>query len=251
MINFYVMTLFPEMVENGLNVSILKRAKEAGRLGFEAINIRDYTLDKHMKVDDYPYSGGAGMLMNPDPIVRCHNAVMDKIPEERKGKVRTIYLSPAGRMFNQDMARDFAKSEDLIFICGHYEGIDQRAIDMVVTDEVSIGDYVLTGGELAAMVMIDSISRMVSGVLHNDVSAETETFSGNLLEYPQYTHPEIYEGRRVPPVLLSGNHKLIDEWKRTQSLVRTRERRPDLFEKVELSKQDKKLLKKYDEETGV
>jgi tRNA (guanine37-N1)-methyltransferase len=174
---------------------------------------------------------------------------MQEIPEDKRALTRTVYLSPTGRTFNQKIARELSLNDNLIFLCGHYEGIDERALEMTVTDEISIGDYVLTGGELAAMVIIDTVSRLIPGVLHNDESALTESFSDNLLEYPQFTHPEEYEGRHVPEVLLSGNHKLIDEWKREQSLIRTRKLRPDLFEKVELTKADKKFLKKYNEES--
>ena len=193
---FYIMTLFPDMVMDGLNTSIIGRAMDKGLLDIEAVNIRDYAFNKHNSVDDYPYGGGAGMLMQAEPVYQCYEAVKKKIeakallsdPGTRKSP-RVIYLSPQGKTFNQTMAEEFAQEEDLVFLCGHYEGIDERVLNEVVTDYVSIGDYVLTGGELPAMIMIDAISRLVPGVLHNDVSAEFESFQDNLLEYPQYSRP--------------------------------------------------------------
>lgn len=225
--NFYVMTLFPEMIKNIVGESILGRAISKGLIGVEAINIRDYTLDKHKKVDDYLYGGGAGMLMQAQPIHSCHGAIKEKIGKE---KVRTIYVTPQGKTFNQEMANEFAKEEDLIFLCGHYEGVDERALELTCTDFVSIGDYVLTGGELPAVILIDAIARLVPGVLNNSDSAAGESFSDGLLEYPQYTRPEFYEGMRVPEILLSGNHAKIEKWKLEESLRRTKERRPELYE---------------------
>lgn len=225
---FHVLTLFPEMIMDGLHTSILGRAMEKGCIRAEAVNIRDYTLDKHQKVDDYTYGGGAGMLMQAQPVYDCTMAVLDGIKER---KVRVIYVTPQGSVFNQSMAEEFSKEEDLIFLCGHYEGIDERALEEVVTDYVSIGDYVLTGGELPAMVMIDAIARLVPGVLSNDESAQTESFGNGLLEYPQYSRPQVWREKEVPPVLLSGNHKLIEEWRLEQSIERTKCRRPDLYEK--------------------
>lgn len=238
---FHVMTLFPEMIENGLNTSILGRAVQKGIISFEAVNIRDYTQDKHGKVDDYPYGGGAGMLIQAQPVFDAYQAITDNL----SAKPRTIYLTPQGRTFNQKMARELAQEEDLIFLCGHYEGVDERVLEEIVTDYVSIGDYVLTGGELPVMVMIDAISRMVPGVLNNDVSAETETFHNDLLEYPQYTRPEIWHEKKVPQVLLSGNHKNITAWRLEQSVEKTKERRPDLYKKY-CKKQEiiKRLSKK-------
>lgn len=259
--NFYVMTLFPEMIINGLNTSITGRAIEKGLIKLEAVNIRDYTHDKHNHVDDYPYGGGAGMVMQAQPVYDCYTDIIKKISErtsqgiagEGNGtgeyisvKPRVIFLTPAGKTFNQQMARELASEENLVFLCGHYEGIDQRVLDMTVTDNVSIGDYVLTGGELPAMVMIDAISRHVRGVLNNDISAETESFTDNLLEYPQYTRPEEFMGVKVPKVLLSGHHANIERWRRNQSLIRTYETRPDMFEKVELDKKDRKFLMEND-----
>lgn len=238
---FHVMTLFPDMIENGLNTSILGRAASKGLLEFNTVNIRDYTQDKHGKVDDYPYGGGAGMLIQAQPVFDAYQNVLG----EKKRKIRTIYLTPQGRTFDQKFAKELAQEEELVFLCGHYEGVDERVLEEIVTDYVSIGDYVLTGGELPVMVMIDAISRMVPGVLNNDVSAETETFHKDLLEYPQYTRPEVWHEKTVPEVLLSGNHKKIIEWRLEQSVERTKNRRPDLYAKYQ-QKQEviKRLLKK-------
>ena len=238
--NYHILTLFPVMVLDGLNTSIIGRATKKGLLSIEAINIRDYTKEKHGHVDDAPYGGGAGMVMQPAPVCDAYEALCEKIGK----RPRVLYMTPQGRVFNQKIAEELSKEEDLVFLCGHYEGIDERALEMIVTDYLSIGDYVLTGGELPAMVMIDCISRLVPGVLNNDVSAEIESFHDNLLEYPQYTRPEVYEGRQVPEVLLSGHHKKIEEWRREQSIKRTLERRPDLLEDAVLSKKEKIYLAK-------
>lgn len=227
---FHVLTLFPEMVMDGLNTSIIGRAMAKGVIELETVNIRDYATNKHQKVDDYPYGGGAGMVMQAEPVYLSYKAVADKIESSSGKKPRVIYLTPQGNVFNQKMAEELSKEEDLIFLCGHYEGIDERVLEMIVTDNVSIGDYVLTGGELPAMVMIDTISRLVDGVLNNDDSAKYESFADNRLEYPQYTRPEEFMGRKVPPVLLSGDHKKIAMWREKESLKRTKERRPDLLE---------------------
>lgn len=232
--NYHVLTLFPEMIMDGLNTSIIGRAMNKELISLEAINIRDFATNKHMKVDDYPYGGGAGMVMQAEPVYLAYKSIEEKLNK----KPRVIYLTPQGKVFNQSMAEDFAKEEDLVFLCGHYEGIDERVLEMIVTDNVSIGDYVLTGGELPAMVMIDSISRLVKGVLNNEDSAEYESFNNNLLEHPQYTRPEVFEGRRVPPVLLTGHHKNIEKWRREESLKRTYERRPELLEDAVLDKKD-------------
>ncbi len=245
--NFHILTLFPDMVMDGLNTSIIGRAVNAGLLSIEAVNIRDYAFNKHQSVDDYPYGGGAGMLMQAEPVYLAYEAVAGKIAErgheEQTGKkLRVVYLSPQGDVFNQKMAEELAQEEDLILLCGHYEGIDERVLEEIVTDYVSIGDYVLTGGELPAMVMVDAISRLVPGVLHNDVSAEFESLQDNLLEYPQYSRPEEWHGKKVPPVLLSGHHANIEKWRREQSILRTYERRPDLFEKCELTEKERKWL---------
>ena len=204
--NFHVLTLFPDMIRDGMNTSIIGRAIAGGFLDIEAVNIRDYAFNKHQKVDDYPYGGGAGMLMQAEPVYLAYQSVEEKIGY----KPRVVFLTPQGKVFNQEMAKDFAREKDLVFLCGHYEGIDERVLEEIVTDYVSIGDYVLTGGELPAMVMMDSISRMVPGVLTNQESGETESFSGSLLEYPQYSRPETWHGKQVPPVLLSGHHANVD-----------------------------------------
>ena len=241
--NFYILTLFPDMVSQGLNTSIIGRAAGRGLLSIRTVNIRDYAFNKHQSVDDYPYGGGAGMLMQAEPVYLAYEAAADDIRTrrqecgEQEKKTRVVYLSPQGAVFNQNMAEELAKEEDLIFLCGHYEGIDERVLEEIVTDQVSIGDYVLTGGELPAMV--DTISRLVPGVLHNDVSAESESFQDNLLEHPQYSRPEVWHGKRVPEVLLSGHHANILKWKREQSILRTKERRPDLLERCALTEQEK------------
>lgn len=230
--HFHILTLFPEMVLSGLNTSILGRACEKGLITVEAVNIRDYTEDKHKKVDDYPYGGGAGMLMQAQPVYDAFRSVVSK--KESGRPARVVYVTPQGKVFHQDMARELAKEEDIIFLCGHYEGVDERVLEEIVTDYVSIGDYVLTGGELPAMVMIDAISRMVPGVLKNEESGEFESFHENLLEYPQYTRPEIWRGKRVPEVLLGGDHAKVDKWRLARSIERTQRVRPDLYEKYDL-----------------
>lgn len=239
--NFHILTLFPEMVMDGLSTSIIGRAQGKGLLSVEAVNIRDFAENKHNRVDDYTYGGGAGMLIQAGPVYGAYQSVV----ENAKSKPRVIYLSPQGKTFSQSMAEEFVKEEDLIFLCGHYEGIDERVLEEIVTDYVSIGDYVLTGGELPAMVMIDAISRLIPGVLHNDVSAEFESFQDNLLEYPQYTRPEEWHGKNVPEILLSGHHANVEKWRREQSIIRTAERRPDLLEKANLSQKEKEFAKKY------
>lgn len=236
--NYYILTLFPEMVLEGLNTSIIGRAADKGLISIEAVNIRDYSREKHNHVDDAPYGGGAGMVMQPGPVCDSYEDLCKRLGK----RPRVLYMTPQGKVFNQSIAQELAKEEDLVFLCGHYEGIDERALELIVTDNLSIGDYVLTGGELPAMVMIDCISRLVPGVLNNDVSAEIESFHDNLLEYPQYTRPEIYEGKRVPEVLLSGHHKNIETWRRQQSIKRTLERRPDLLKEADLTERERKYL---------
>ena len=221
-----------------LDTSILGRAASNGLLSFEAINIRDYTLERHGKVDDYPYGGGAGMVMQAEPIYRAYTALCDRIGH----RPRVVYMTPQGRTFTQKIAEELAKEEELVFLCGHYEGVDERVLEMIATDYLSAGDYVLTGGELPAMMMIDCISRLVPGVLNNDVSAEFESFHDNLLEYPQYSRPEEFMGRKVPEILLSGHHANIEKWRREQSIIRTLERRPELLEEAVLSKKEKLFL---------
>lgn len=231
MVNFHIMTLFPEMVLNGLHTSILGRAVQKGHISIEAVNIRDYTQDKHGKVDDYTYGGGAGMLMQAQPVYDAYQSIVDRIGQEKKKRV--IYVSPQGKTFHQAMALELSGEEELIFLCGHYEGVDDRVLEEIVTDEISLGDYVLTGGELAAMVMVDAIARLVPGVLHNDESAVTESFGNGLLEYPQYSRPEVWHDKPVPAVLLSGDHAKVDAWRLEQSLLRTKARRPDLYERYQ------------------
>lgn len=245
--NYHVLTLFPEMVSQGLNTSIIGRAIDKKLISLNAVNIREFSEDKHKRVDDYPYGGGAGMVMNAEPVYKAYGYLSNHIKLSKEDpaqyyKPRVIYVTPQGSIFNQEMAQEFAAEDDLIFLCGHYEGIDERVLDMIVTDYVSIGDYVLTGGELPAMVMIDAISRLIPGVLNNDTSSEFESFQDNLLEYPQYTRPENFMGRKVPEVLLSGHHANIEAWRRQQSIIRTYERRPDLLEQAELSEEEREFL---------
>lgn len=237
---FHVLTLFPEMIEQGFHSSITGRAMEKGLLQLDAVNIRDYAVNKHMRVDDYPYGGGAGMVMQAEPVYRCYQAVQEKIGYP----VRVIYLTPQGKVFNQKMAEEFAREEDLIFLCGHYEGIDERVLEEIVTDPVSIGDYVLTGGELPSLVMMDAISRLVPGVLGNDLSAVGESFADSLLEYPQYSRPAVWRDKEVPEVLLSGHHANVDAWRREQSVIRTAKWRPDLLENAGLTQKERILAEK-------
>ena len=241
---FYIMTLFPEMVMGGLKTSIIGRAIKNELLSIEVINIRDYAFNKHNSVDDYPYGGGAGMLMQAEPVYQCYKALEDRIGK----RPRVVYLSPQGQTFNQKMAEEFAEEEELVFLCGHYEGIDERVLEEIVTDYVSIGDYVLTGGELPSMIMVDAISRLVPGVLHNDVSAEFESFQDNLLEYPQYSRPETWHDKKVPEVLMSGHHANIEKWRREQSVIRTAKNRPDLLEKAELTDKERILAAQIQKE---
>ena len=236
---FHVLTLFPDMIRDGLNTSVTGRALASGRIRLNAVNIRDYSKDKHKHVDDYPYGGGAGMVMQPEPIALAY----EDIVKDMEKRPRVIYVTPQGSVFNQSMAEELAKEEELVFLCGHYEGVDERILEEIVTDYVSIGDYVLTGGELPALVMMDAISRLVPGVLNNEDSAEFESFHDNLLEHPHYTRPVEYRGSRVPDVLLSGHHGNIDRWRREQSLKRTLERRPDLLETTELTEKDVEYLR--------
>ena len=241
--NYHILTLFPEMVLDGLNTSIIGRAAGKGLLSIEAVNIRDYTKEKHGHVDDTPYGGGAGMVMQAAPVCDAYEALCERIGK----RPRVLYMTPQGQTFNQKIAEELAQEEDLVFLCGHYEGIDERALELIVTDYLSVGDYVLTGGELPAMVMIDCISRLVPGVLGNGDSAEVESFYDNLLEYPQYSRPEVWRDKAVPPILMSGHHANVEKWRREQSLIRTLERRPDLLENANLTKQDKKFLAKLKE----
>ncbi|CEN89352.1 transfer RNA (guanine-N(1)-)-methyltransferase (M1G-methyltransferase) (tRNA [GM37] methyltransferase) [[Clostridium] sordellii] len=223
------MTLFPEIFNSYMSESIMKRAVEKAIIEVNIYNIRDFSTNKHKKVDDYPFGGGAGMVMTPQPIYDTYKHIVDKFNIEEP---RVIYLTPKGKVHNQEIATDMSSYEDIILLCGHYEGIDQRIIDSIVTDEISIGDYVLTGGELPALILIDSISRLIPGVLNQNESFEEESFKDNLLEYPHYTRPREFMGMEVPEVLLSGNHKKIDEWRHDKSIEITKERRPDLYKKA-------------------
>lgn len=236
---FYCLTLFPDMIRNGMNTSITGRAIEKGLIELETVNIRDFSQNKHLKVDDYPYGGGAGLVMQAGPVYRSYESICKKLGK----KPRVVFMTPCGNTFHQKMAEDFAREEELVFLCGHYEGIDERVLEMIVTDHVSIGDYVLTGGELPAMVMMDCISRLIPGVLNNEASAESESFQDNLLEYPQYTRPEEFMGKKVPEVLLSGHHENVEKWRREQSIIRTAKYRPDLLDKAELTIEEKNRIK--------
>lgn len=227
---FHILTLFKDMVTDGLNTSILGRAIEKNLIETNVVDIRDYTLDKHKKVDDYPYGGGAGMLMQAQPVYDAYQAVLEGISQKTDKKPRVIYVTPRGTTFSQQMAKELAQEEDLVILCGHYEGIDERVLEEIVTDYVSIGDYVLTGGELPAMVMVDCISRLVPGVLNNAESSVDESFSDGLLEYPQYSRPEVWNGKKVPDVLLSGHHANIAKWRHEQALEMTKKYRPDMYE---------------------
>ena len=233
---FDVLTLFPEMFEP-LKHSIIERASKQNLININLINIRDFSKDKHKKVDDTPYGGGAGMVMEPTVVYDAYCSV-------KEPNVKVIYMSPQGKTLNQQMVQDLAKEENIILLCGHYEGIDQRVIDEIVDEEISIGDYVLTGGELPAMVLIDSVSRYVEGVLKED-SVQEESFTDGLLEYPQYTRPEVFLGKRVPEVLLSGHHENIKKWRRNQSIINTYLKRPDLLKEIKLSDKEQKMLSEY------
>ena len=227
---FHILTLFKDMVTDGLATSILGRAIEKNLIETNVVDIRDYTLNKHKKVDDYPYGGGAGMLMQAQPVYDAYQAVLSQINEKTNKQPRVVYVTPRGTTFSQSMARELAMEEDLVILCGHYEGIDERVLEEIVTDYVSIGDYVLTGGELPAMVMVDCISRLVPGVLNNSESSVDESFSDGLLEYPQYSRPEVWNGKKVPDVLLSGHHANIEKWRHEQALEMTKKHRPDMYE---------------------
>lgn len=269
--NFYVLTLFPEMITGAVNTSITGRAIKKGLISVDAVNIRDFADNSYGQIDDYPYGGGAGMVMQPGPVYRAHESVMEKIraaaadgsksrgqsegqsadgsesrgqSEGQAAKPKVIYLTPQGETFSQKKAVALSKESDIILLCGHYEGVDERVIEEIGAEGISIGDYVLTGGELAALVVIDAVSRLVPGVLGNSGSKETETFSGNLLEYPQYTRPEVFNGRAVPEVLLSGHHENVEKWRRQQSLLRTMQNRPDLLRDADLSKDEADFLRK-------
>lgn len=222
---FYILTLFPEMIEAGIKHSIIKRALDEGIIEIEAINIRDFSKDKHKRVDDYPYGGGAGMVMQPQPIYDAYMSIKDRLSKN----CPVIYMSPQGKTFDQKKAECLSQLEDMVLLCGHYEGVDERIIEEIVTEEISIGDFILTGGELPAMAIIDAVSRLIPGVLSKEESYIDESFSNNLLEYPQYTRPPEFMGRKVPEILLSGHHGNIEKWRREQSLERTKKKRPELL----------------------
>lgn len=240
MIKFDVLTLFPAMFDAVLGDSIIGRAREKGLIEMKFTDIRDFTTNKHRKVDDYPYSGGGGMLMQAQPVYDAYLSVTEGLSY----KPLTIYMSPQGKVFNQGVAIDLSKQEHIVLLCGHYEGVDQRVLDEIVDMELSVGDFVLTGGELPAMAVIDAVSRLVPGVLAGEGSYENESHYNGLLEYPQYTRPPVWNGREIPEILISGHHANIEKWKREQSLINTLKKRPDMLEKAELTAEDKKFLSK-------
>ena len=243
MIRFDVLTLFPEMFRAVLGDSIIKRACDKGLVEFNFINIRDFTKNKHRKVDDYPYSGGGGMLMSAQPIYDAYMSIAEGLDY----KPLTIFMSPQGKVFNQGTAIELSKYKHIVLLCGHYEGVDQRVLDMIVDMEISIGDFVLTGGEIPAMAVIDSVCRMIPGVLSSESSYENESHFSGLLEYPQYTRPEEFMGIKIPEVLISGHHAKIEEWKHNEALKNTYYKRPDMLDKLELSKKDIDFLKSLED----
>lgn len=238
---FDILTIFPEIFRSPFEHSILKRAREAGLIEINLVNIRDFAADKHRTTDDYPYGGGSGMVMKPEPIARALRHA-----EEVGGKGRVILLSPAGKRFDQEIARRLSAEKHLVFICGRYEGIDERVRERFVDEELSIGDYILTGGEFPAMVIVDAVSRLIPGVLGCSESSEDESFSADMLEYPQYTRPPEFEGMKVPEVLFSGHHADVARWRRIEALKKTLIVRPDLLEKAELSEEDKKIVREFE-----
>ena len=239
---FNILTLFPDMINAVLGDSIIGRAAEKGIVEINVINIRDFSKNKHRKTDDYPFSGGGGMLMTPQPV---YDAYMS-IAEKRDKKPHTIYMSPQGKTFDQKRAKELSQMEEIVLLCGHYEGVDQRVLDMIVDEEISMGDFVLTGGEIPAMAVVDTVSRLIPGVLANEKSYSDESHFSGLLEYPQYTHPQEFMGVKIPEILISGHHKNIEKWKREQSLLMTLKKRPDLLEKADLSDEDRRFLAKFD-----
>ena len=242
--NFYVLTLFPEMIQEAVATSITGRAITDEKISVKAINIRDYADNDYGQIDDYPYGGGAGMVMQAPPIYAAYQDIVKELGYEP----RVVYMTPQGKTFKQTDAKSFAEEKDLVILCGHYEGVDERVLEEIVTDNISIGDYVLTGGELPALVVIDSITRLVPGVLNNDESAETESFENGLLEYPQYTRPAEFNGKKVPDIIISGDHAKVDEYRRQESLKRTYERRPDMLKEADLSEKDLEFIKTLDNE---
>ncbi len=232
------MTLFTEMVENVLNESIIGRARAAGIIDVHTHDIRDFSDNKHRRVDDTPYGGGMGMLMSPTPIYGCYSSVLESMKDTPDMKRRVIYMSPQGKVLTQDKARELTKYDNLVILCGHYEGVDQRIIDEIVDEEISIGDYVLTGGELPACILVDCVSRLIDGVLSDKECYENESIASGMLEYPQYTRPYDFRGRLVPEVLLSGHHANIEAWRREQAIEKTRLKRPDLLENTDGKEKD-------------
>ncbi len=232
---FYIMTLFPDMIDAVMSESIIGRAIENGLLCVKTYNIRDFAFNKHSRVDDYPYGGGAGMLMQAEPVWQTYQAILEA---SGKDSLPVVYLSPKGQIFDQEKARGYAACEDLVLLCGHYEGIDERILEEIVTEEISIGDFVLTGGEIPAMAVVDTVARLLPGVLHNDESAETESFSDGLLEYPQYTRPEVWHDKRVPEILLSGHHANVEKWRHLEALKVTAKKRPDLLSSISLTSEE-------------
>lgn len=239
--NYYVLTLFPEMIQQGLNHSIIKRAIDNNLIKLNTIDIRDFANNKHNQVDDYAYGGGVGMVIKPQPVYDAYLSIKDKL----KHNTKVIYMTPQGKTFNQNIALEFSKEEDLVILCGHYEGIDERVIEEIVTDEISIGDFIMTGGELGAMIVIDAISRLKKGVLNKEESFLNESFSNNLLEHPHYTRPFKFRDKEVPQILLSGNHKKIEKWRKEKSLIKIFEKRPELLKNANLSEEDIKFLKDF------
>jgi tRNA (guanine37-N1)-methyltransferase len=239
--NFHILTLFPDMIIQGLSHSIIARAQKNGLINLNCVNIRDFATNKHNHIDDTPYGGGAGMVMQAQPIEDAYESIKASV----SNGTRVIYMTPQGKVFNQQIAKELSSEEDLIVLCGHYEGVDERIIEEIVTDELSIGDFVLTGGELGAMIVIDAVSRLIPGVLGKEESFQDESFSNNLLEYPQYTKPAVFKGREVPEILLSGHHANIAKWRHEQSLIRTYNKRPDLLNNQEMTDKDKKFLEAY------
>lgn len=242
LLNFHILTLFPEMINETLSHSVIGRAVKEEIIGINAVDIRAFTKDKHRHVDDYPYGGGAGMVMQPQPVYDAYKSI-----KACEGNMRVIFMTPQGRPFNQKIAEELSKEKNIMLLCGHYEGIDERVIEEIVTDELSLGDFILTGGELAAITIIDAVSRLVPGVLGKEESFEDESFSDGLLEYPQYTRPVDFMGRKVPEVLISGHHANIAKWRHEKALERTYYKRPDLLEKALLSDKDRQYIEKLKE----
>ena len=239
---FDILTLFPDMLSAVLGDSIIGRAAQNGIIELNIVNIRDFSKNKHRKTDDYPFSGGGGMLMTPQPVYDAYMSVAEKLEK----KPHTVYLSPQGKVFNQEKAKKLSELDEIVLLCGHYEGVDQRVLDMIVDEEISIGDFVLTGGEIPAMALVDTVSRLIPGVLANEKSYSDESHFDGLLEYPQYTHPQEFMGVKIPEILISGHHKNIEKWKREQSRITTLKKRPDLLEKADLTDEDREFLAKFD-----